>query len=134
MSDMLQLVVEIHNTQASMLPVTSQIKRSQSRRQAEAYRTLISQVYCYPCLLLTKELNPSASNGPWSKKRDKILEHSALNLNRPFKDHSVWDEDLIEERSKTLFNVAVKIWPHPSPRFVSNGGYQAKSCFLTPGA
>jgi Protein of unknown function DUF262/Protein of unknown function (DUF1524) len=63
--------------------------------------------------LLTKELNPSVSNGPWSKKRDKILEHSALNLNRPFKDHSVWDEDLIEERSKTLFNIAVKIWPHP---------------------
>ena len=28
-----------------------------------------------------------------------------------FKDHSVWDEDLIEERSKTLFNVAVTIWP-----------------------
>jgi len=63
--------------------------------------------------LLTKELNPSVSNGPWSKKRDKILEHSALNLNRPFKDHSVWDEDLIEERSKALFNVAVKIWPRP---------------------
>jgi hypothetical protein len=63
--------------------------------------------------LLTKELNPSVSNGPWSKERDKILEHSALNLNRPFKDHSVWDEDLIEERSKILFNVAVKIWPRP---------------------
>jgi hypothetical protein len=63
--------------------------------------------------LLTKELNPSASNGPWSKKRDKILEHSALNLNRPFKDHCVWDEDLIEERSKTVFTVAVKIWPRP---------------------
>jgi hypothetical protein len=63
--------------------------------------------------LLTKELNPSVSNGAWSKKRDKILEHSALNLNRPFKDYAVWDEDLIDERSKTLFNVAVKIWPRP---------------------
>src|SRR5262249_47359447 len=52
--------------------------------------------------LLTKELNPSVSNGPWSKKRDKILEHSALNLNRPFKDYAVWDEALIEERSKSL--------------------------------
>jgi hypothetical protein len=63
--------------------------------------------------LLTMKLNPSVSNGPWSKKRDKILEHSALNLNRPFKDHSVRDEDLIEERSKTLFDVAVKICPRP---------------------
>jgi len=36
---MLQLVVEIHNTQASILPVRSQIESSQSRRQAEACRT-----------------------------------------------------------------------------------------------
>jgi hypothetical protein len=52
------------------------------------------------------------------------------------KDHSVWDEDLIEERSKTLFNVDVKISPRPQsrPRFVSNGDYQAKGCCLTPGA
>ena len=64
--------------------------------------------------LLTKELNPSVSNGPWSKKRDKILEHSALNLNRPFKDFAIWDEDAIEQRSKVLFDVAVKIWPRPA--------------------
>jgi hypothetical protein len=63
--------------------------------------------------LLTKELNPSVSNGPWLKKRDKILEHSALNLNRPFKDFSIWDEDAIEQRSKTLWDAATKIWPHP---------------------
>jgi hypothetical protein len=27
--------------------------------------------------LLTEKLNPSVSNGPWSKKRPAILEHSA---------------------------------------------------------
>lgn len=32
--------------------------------------------------LLTKKLNPSVSNGPWEKKRNAILEHSALSLNR----------------------------------------------------
>lgn len=64
--------------------------------------------------LLTKELNPSVSNGPWIKKRDKILEHSALNLNRPLKDFAIWDEDAIEKRSKVLFEAAVKIWPYPS--------------------
>jgi hypothetical protein len=63
--------------------------------------------------LLTKELNPSVSNGPWLKKRDKILEHSALNLNRPFKDHAIWDEAAIKQRSKTLLDVTLKIWPHP---------------------
>jgi hypothetical protein len=63
--------------------------------------------------LLTKELNPSISNGPWVKKRDKILEHSALNLNRPLKDFEIWDEDAIEKRSSALFDIAVRIWPYP---------------------
>ena len=49
-------------------------------------------------ILLTKELNPSVSNGPWLRKRDKILEHSALNLNRPFKDYAIWDEAAIKQR------------------------------------
>ena len=35
MSDMLQLVVEIHNTQAMILAVTNHLEGSQSRRQAE---------------------------------------------------------------------------------------------------
>jgi hypothetical protein len=61
--------------------------------------------------LLTKELNPSVSNGPWSKKRDEILKHSALNLNRPFQEVPIWDEAAIEKRSAALFEVARKLWP-----------------------
>ncbi len=61
--------------------------------------------------LLTKELNPSVSNGPWLKKRDEILKHSALNLNRPFQNVSTWDEAAIELRSAALFDIAKKIWP-----------------------
>jgi hypothetical protein len=62
--------------------------------------------------LLTKELNPSVSNGPWGKKRDKILEHSALNLNRTLPP--AWDETAIEARTTTLLAVALRIWPRPS--------------------
>jgi uncharacterized protein with ParB-like and HNH nuclease domain len=61
--------------------------------------------------LLTKELNPSVSNGAWLRKRDEILKHSALNLNRPFQDVQAWDEDGIEKRSGRLFEIAKKIWP-----------------------
>ena len=61
--------------------------------------------------LLTKELNPSVSNGPWLKKRDEILKHSALNLNRPFQNVPTWNEECIEKRSDALFDVAKKIWP-----------------------
>jgi len=61
--------------------------------------------------LLTKELNPSVSNGPWERKRKEILKHSALNLNRTLPE--VWDEEKIQRRAQDLFELAVKIWPYP---------------------
>jgi hypothetical protein len=61
--------------------------------------------------LLTKQLNPAVSNGPWARKRSDILRHSALNLNRELPE--VWNEQAIEGRSKELFGVAVKVWSHP---------------------
>ena len=63
--------------------------------------------------LLTKRLNPSVSNGPWEKKRDRILEHSALNLNRIFQHVPAWDETLIAKRSGDLLTSALKLWPRP---------------------
>jgi len=51
------------------------------------------------------------SNSPWLKKRDEMLKYTILNLNRPFLDVQVWNEEGIEKRSATLFEVAKKIWP-----------------------
>lgn len=64
--------------------------------------------------LLTKRLNPSVSNGPWDKKREKILEHSALSLNRAFQNVYAWNESLIHQRSEELFKQALKLWPRPA--------------------
>lgn len=64
--------------------------------------------------LVTKRLNPSLSNGPWLKKRDKILEHSALNMNRVFQNVTEWNETQIHKRSMELFKCAIKIWPRPA--------------------
>jgi uncharacterized protein with ParB-like and HNH nuclease domain len=64
--------------------------------------------------LLTKALNPSVSNGPWLKKKEQILKHSALNLNRAFQNDIEWNEEKIEKRSEELFGYAVKIWPYPT--------------------
>lgn len=64
--------------------------------------------------LLTKELNPSVSNGPWDKKHKETLKHSAIALNRELQGVTVWDEDRIEQRSETLFKLAVRIWPRPA--------------------
>ncbi|HEU0013834.1 MAG TPA: DUF262 domain-containing protein [Longimicrobium sp.] len=64
--------------------------------------------------LVTENLNPSLSNGPWAMKRDKILDHSALNLNRPLRVHQTWTEADITARSHRLFETARQIWPYPA--------------------
>ena len=64
--------------------------------------------------LLTRSLNPSISNGPWLRKRQEILKHSAINMNRHFLEIEVWDEAAIDKRTKDLFRHALKIWPRPS--------------------
>ena len=63
--------------------------------------------------LVTDKLNPSLSNGPWPAKREKILEHSALNLNRPLAKLNDWTERKITSRSARLFDTARTIWPCP---------------------
>ena len=64
--------------------------------------------------LLTKKLNPSVSNGAWQSKRNGILEHSALALNRWFQKAADWDEQAIEKRTEALGRVALEIWARPA--------------------
>ena len=64
--------------------------------------------------LITGRLNSSVSNGVFSEKRGKILQHSALKLNRYFHEISEWDEEAIVQRADTLFLTAGKIWPRPN--------------------
>jgi hypothetical protein len=63
--------------------------------------------------LLTRSLNPAVSNASWTRKRQEILKHSAINMNRYFLDVEVWDEAAIEARTVDLFRHATKTWPHP---------------------
>lgn len=74
--------------------------------------------------LLTKKLNPSVSNGAWSRlnekgvdkgKRAEILRHSNLGINSMLFDCEQWDENAIRSRGKVLFKGAKKLWPHPGP-------------------
>jgi hypothetical protein len=61
--------------------------------------------------LLTKQLNPSVSNGAWKQKHAEILKYAAINLNRTLP--SAWDEEAIIQRGELLFEKAIRIWPHP---------------------
>lgn len=67
--------------------------------------------------LVTKRLNSSVSNGPWSEKRAGLQEHSTLFLNKDLLDHvpegSPWDEAAIRARGERLYEVALEVWPGP---------------------
>jgi hypothetical protein len=64
--------------------------------------------------LLTKKLNPLISNGGWATKYARIMEHSALALNRRLQGKTVWDEAAIEQRTRELLDRARAEWPRPA--------------------
>lgn len=64
--------------------------------------------------LMVQKLNSSISNGPFTSKKEKILEHSALKLSGFLRNVNNWDEDAIISRGKDLFQIAKKIWAYPS--------------------
>ena len=64
--------------------------------------------------LLTKALNPSLSNGPWSEKREAIRQHCLLALSLRAVAEEIWDEDAIEQRTAELFEMARRVWPRPT--------------------
>lgn len=64
--------------------------------------------------LLTSPLNASVSHGNWTTKRSALLKASLLPINLELQQYSLWNEDTIIERSKTLANVARTIWIGPA--------------------
>lgn len=71
--------------------------------------------------LLNEKLNPAQSNRAWvvegdpdGGKREALREHRVLYLNKRLCEHDRWTELEIEERSKTLFENAKRIWNIPN--------------------
>lgn len=66
--------------------------------------------------LLTKSLNSQVSNGPWQQKREALQEHDTFLLNSRLLASSVaaaWDEAGIDQRSATLIEGLLAVWPVP---------------------
>ena len=63
--------------------------------------------------ILTKPLNSSVSNGPFSVKRKALKDQSLLVMNREITKEDDWGEDQIDERGSKLFEVAKDLWPYP---------------------
>lgn len=61
--------------------------------------------------ILTQPLNSAASNDNWIAKRSELLKSSLLPINQALQSCEVWDEDVIEERSREQFLRALRLWP-----------------------
>ncbi|CAI8878991.1 hypothetical protein EMIT0158MI4_260001 [Burkholderia ambifaria] len=66
--------------------------------------------------LLTRALNSTVSNGPFSVKMPAVRAHASLALNRELNGFDHWDEETILARGQALFEVARKIWRGPLER------------------
>ncbi len=68
--------------------------------------------------LVTRKLNSSLSNAAWKDKRDALLTHSVMNMNRELRDQSAWDEESITSRSAEMAKLIAEHWPGPdSPKW-----------------
>jgi len=63
--------------------------------------------------LTSGSLNSSLSNGPWSKKRSAIVQHSLLRLNQLIAAEETWDESTIDSRGRLLAQEICELWPGP---------------------
>jgi hypothetical protein len=63
--------------------------------------------------IVTQELNSSVSNGPWTEKKDGLLDASLLPLNLQLRGYERWDEEAITKRGQELLERAKRIWPGP---------------------
>lgn len=61
--------------------------------------------------VLTKKLNSSVSNAPWSVKRGRLNEHTVLLINSGITGRSEWNEESIQDRSADLANRFCTLWP-----------------------
>ena len=66
--------------------------------------------------LVTKSLNSSSKNRPWTEKKDILEEHSTLALNRSLLEKATrdWNEDAIRQRCEELADTASQIWLSPT--------------------
>ncbi len=65
--------------------------------------------------LLTKSLNSKVSNGPWVSKRKALMEHNTIKLTGRLLDaEGDWGEARIDERTTTLVDRLLTVWPVPA--------------------
>jgi hypothetical protein len=66
--------------------------------------------------LVNGRLNAALSNAPWSEKHETLREHITLFLNKDVVNRyaTTWGEEEIQERGRTLAELALGIWQGPA--------------------
>jgi hypothetical protein len=59
-------------------------------------------------------INRASGHKDFSIKRQDFFDNSTLHLNRMLMKLDEWDERQIEKRGQALFDVARRVWPHPT--------------------
>ena len=89
-------------------PLPADMERDEAERRREERLHRLGNL-----TLVTSEFNSSLSNDSWQEKRTKLQKHSKLELNSDLSEMEYWDEEKIDNRSRCLAEVAIKIWPGP---------------------
>jgi hypothetical protein len=87
-------------------------KDDDSRADATRRRNALLQTFGN-LTILTRALNSSVSNSAWKEKKPALLLASLLPINQQLHTVEVWDEEAIQQRSRALFEAAIKVWPGP---------------------
>jgi uncharacterized protein with ParB-like and HNH nuclease domain len=64
--------------------------------------------------LVTKRLNSSLRNGPWSEKRETLRKFSSLRMTTEYLKSEEWSEETIQARGSDLAAEALTIWSRSS--------------------
>ena len=71
--------------------------------------------------------NPELSNRSYSEKKT-LFSPSHFELNRHFGDPEKWGASQIEDRAKSLFKIAIQLWPRPEIAIVEAPAITEKTC------
>ena len=81
-----------------------------ARAEATKRRNAILQTFGN-LTIISQPLNSSVKNKGWAEKKPALLSASLLPINQQLHSVETWDEGAIDERSRRLFERALKIWP-----------------------
>ncbi len=105
-------------TFAAELEVKHAIAAAPGAQLSGRQRAMVRRASLVPSIgnltLLHYGTNRSAQNEAFADKKQKLIRHSTLHINRSFMQATRWDEAEIADRAASLLTVAMRVWPGPT--------------------